>query len=154
MRLEKGIEKSEKGQSLVEFALVTLFFLTLLFGITEFGRALWTWNSIVQATRTGARYAVVEAPTSDDMQIMKVVAYNDPNATSSSTPVVPGLSETNVSVRYLNNNGTVAANKNLADLIEVSVINFQFSFLVPLFGSRISLPPFTTSLPLEGLGAS
>jgi Flp pilus assembly protein TadG len=153
MRLKKGIEKSEKGQSLVEFALVTLFFFTLLFGITEFGRALWTWNSIVQATRTGARYAVVEAPTSDDMQIMKVVAYNDPNATSSNTPVVPGLSETNVRVRYLNNDGTVAANKNLADLIEVSVINFQFNFLVPLFGSRISLPSFTTSLPLEGLGA-
>ena len=153
MKLRNCSEKSEKGQALVEFSLVTLLFFTVVFGISEFGRALWTWNTIVQATRTGARYAVVESPTSDDMQIMKVVAYNDPNATSSSKPVVPGLSETNVRVRYLNNDGTVAGNKNVADLIEVSVINYQFSFLVPLFGTQISLPSFTTSLPLEGLGA-
>jgi Flp pilus assembly protein TadG len=153
MKLKKRTEKSEKGQTLVEFALVTLVFFILVFGITEFGRALWTWNTIVQATRAGARYAVVETPTSDDMQIKKVVAYNDPNASSSSTPVVPGLTETNVTIQYLNNDGTVASNKNVADLIAVSVTGYQFSFLVPLFGTQIPLPSFTTKLPLEGLGA-
>jgi Flp pilus assembly protein TadG len=153
MKLKKRTEKSEKGQTLVEFALVTLVFFILVFGITEFGRALWTWNTIVQATRAGARYAVVETPTSDDMQIKKVVAYNDPNASSSSTPVVPGLTETNVTIQYLNNDGSVASNKNVADLIAVSVTGYQFSFLVPLFGTQIPLPSFTTKLPLEGLGA-
>src|SRR5215813_5268309 len=121
MKPKKRTEKSEKGQTLLEFAMVTLVFFVLVFGITEFGRALWTWNTIVQATRAGARYAVVETPTSDDIEIKKVVAYNDPNANSSSTPVVPGLTETNVTVNYLNNDGTVASNKNIADLIEVSV---------------------------------
>src|SRR5262245_15100300 len=153
MKSKKRIEKSEKGQTLLEFALVTLVFFVLVFGITEFGRALWTWNTIVQATRAGARYAVVETPTSNDIEIKKVVAYNDPNANSSSTPVVPGLTDSNVSVRYLNNDGTVASNKNVADLIEVGVTGYQFSFLVPLFGSQIALPSFTTKLPLEGLGA-
>jgi Flp pilus assembly protein TadG len=153
MKPKRRTEKSEKGQTLVEFALVTLVFFVLVFGITEFGRALWTWNTIVQATRAGARYAVVETPTSDDMQIKKVVAYNDPNANSSSTPVVPGLTETNVSVRYLTNGGSPASNKNTADLIAVSVTGYQFSFLVPLFGTQIPLPSFTTKLPLEGLGA-
>src|SRR5262245_24449259 len=157
MKSKKRIEKSEKGQTLLEFALVTLIFFILLFGIIEFGRALWTWNTIVQATRAGARYAVAETPTSSDIEIKKVVASNDPNATSSSTPVVPGLTETNVSVRYLSyDGGTVATDvnsKRVADLIEVSVTGYQFSFLVPLFGSQISLPSFTTKLPLEGLGA-
>jgi Flp pilus assembly protein TadG len=153
MKPNKWTEKSEKGQTLVEFAMVTLVFFVLVFGITEFGRALWTWNTIVQATRAGARFAVVETPTSDDMQIKKVVAYNDPNANSSSTPVVPGLTETNVIVNYLNNDGSVASNKSVADLIEVSVTGYQFSFLVPLFGTQIPLPSFTTKLPLEGLGA-
>ena len=153
MKLKNWTEKPEKGQALVEFAMVALLFFTLVFGIIEFGRALWTWNTIVQATRAGARYAAVEIPTSDDTPIMKVVVYNDPNATTSSTPVVSGLTEANVRVRYLNNNGTVATNKTVADLIEVSVVNYQFTFLVSLFGPRINLPPFTTSLPLEGLGA-
>src|SRR5882724_1302459 len=114
MKLKNCTEKPEKGQALVEFATVTLLFFTLVFGIIEFGRALWTWNTIAQATRAGARYAAVEIPTSDDAPIMKVVVYNDPNASSSSTPVVPGLTEANVRVRYLKNDGTVAANKSVA----------------------------------------
>ena len=154
MRFKNWTEESEKGQALLEFAAVTLLFFTLVFGIIEFGRALWTWNTIVQATRAGARYAVVEIPTNDDTPIMKVVVYNDPNATTSSTPVVPGLTEANVRVRYLNNDGSIAANKSVADMIEISVLNYQFTFLVSLFGPQIALPPFTTSLPLEGLGAS
>jgi Flp pilus assembly protein TadG len=153
MKLKNWTEKPEKGQALVEFAMVTLLFFTLVFGIIEFGRALWTWNTIAQATRAGARYAAVEMPTNDDTPIMKVVVYNDPNAGGSSKPVVPGLTEANVRVRYLKNDGSSAVNKSMADLIEVSVENYQFAFLVSLFGPRIALPPFTTSLPLEGLGA-
>jgi len=67
--------------------------------------------------------------------------------------VVPGLTETNVIVNYLNNDGSAASNKNVADVIAVEVTGYQFSFLVPLFGSQISLPSFTTKLPLEGLCA-
>ena len=147
-------KKTEKGQALLEFAAVTLVFFTLAFGIIEFGRALWTWNTIVQATRAGARYAAVALPTGNDSEIKKVVVYNDPNATAGTTPVVPGLTEANVTVQYLNNDGSVAANKAVADLIQVSVTGYQFNFLVSLFGPQLSLPAFTTSLPLEGLGAS
>jgi Flp pilus assembly protein TadG len=154
MKLKNRTEESEKGQALLEFAAVTLLFFTLVFGIIEFGRALWAWNTIAQATRAAARYAAVEIPTGGDTEIKKVVVYNDPSAGASSTPVLPGLTEANVTVRYLNNDGSVAANKNVADLIEVSVVNYQFTFLVSLFGPQIALPPFTTSLPLEGLGAS
>src|SRR5436309_2386060 len=153
MKLNNWTEDSQKGQALLEFAAVTLLFFTLVFGIIEFGRALWTWNTIVQATRAGARYAAVEIPTSNNTEIKKVVVYNDPNAGASSTPVVPGLTEANVRVRYLRNDGSNVANKTMADLIEISVVNYRFTFLVSFFGPRINLPPFTTSLPLEGLGA-
>jgi Flp pilus assembly protein TadG len=151
--MNNSTKKSEKGQALMEFAMVSLLLFTLIFGIVEFGRALWTWNTITHATRAGARYGAVAIPTSDDGEVIKVVVYNDPNANSSSKPVVPGLTEANVRVRYLKNNGSLAGNKTTADLIEITVINYQFSFLLPLFGPQISLPSFRTSLPLEGLGA-
>ncbi len=138
----------------MEFAFVALLFLVVMFGITEFSRALWTWNTIVQATRAGARFAVVETPTSDDSQIKKFVVYHDPNATASSKPVAPGLRETNVVVSYLMNDGSASSGKAVADVIQISVNGYQFNFLVPLFGSGITLPSFTTTLPLEGLGAS
>jgi Flp pilus assembly protein TadG len=153
MKLKNWTETLEKGQALVEFAMVTLLFFTLVFGIIEFGRALWTWNTIVQATRAGARYAAVEIPTGGDTEIKKVVVYNDPNAGASSKPVVPGLTEANVTVSYLKYNGTPAASRSVADMIEISVIGYQFNFLASFFGPGISLPPFTTSLPLEGMGA-
>jgi len=147
-----------EGQTLVEFALITVLFLMLLFGITEFSRALWTWNAIVHATREGARYAVVQAPTSTDAEIIKYVVYHDPAGTASSAPVVPGLSESNVTVTYLKYDGTTVGStvsaKTGADVIQVRIVGYTFNFLVPFFGSGLTLPAFTTTLPLEGLGAS
>jgi hypothetical protein len=49
----------QKGQALIETALsITLLFL-LVFGITEFGRAMYTKNTLNNAARAGARAAVV-----------------------------------------------------------------------------------------------
>src|SRR5436190_17336585 len=101
-----------EGQTLVEFALVTVLFLMLLFGITEFSRALWTWNALVHATREGARYAVVE-PSSTVTTIQKYVVYHDPSG--STTPVVPGLSESQVEVTYRTYAGT-PTDKSAADV--------------------------------------
>jgi Flp pilus assembly protein TadG len=44
---------------MVEMAMVCLLFFFLLFGILEFGRALWTYNTIVNGTRAGARWGLV-----------------------------------------------------------------------------------------------
>ena len=146
---------NQKGQNLVEFAFITVLVLVLFFGIIEFARALWTWNSIVHATREGARYAVVNLPnTSNDDAIKNYVVYHDPSATASSTPVVPGLSTSNVTVSYLNYDGSAASSKGSADVIQISVSNYTFGFLVPFFGSGLTLPAFTTTLPTEGLGSS
>lgn len=139
---------------MLEFAFTVTLFLMLLFSIIEGGRALWTWNALVQATRAGARYAAVETPTANDTLIKKMVVYNDPNGGSGSTPVIPGLTEANVSVRYLNNDGSVAANKLTADTVEVSIKNYQFVAIASYLGTAVTLPASTTVLPLEGLGAN
>ena len=44
---------------MVEFAIVAAVFLTLMLGIMDFGRMLFTWNATAEATRWGARIAVV-----------------------------------------------------------------------------------------------
>jgi Flp pilus assembly protein TadG len=43
----------------VEFALVATVFFMVLFGSIELGRVLWLWNAASEATRLGARLAVV-----------------------------------------------------------------------------------------------
>lgn len=54
--------KDEKGQSLVEFALVVPMLLILVFGIAEFGRAWMTRNVLTGAAREAARIAVIQPP--------------------------------------------------------------------------------------------
>jgi Flp pilus assembly protein TadG len=50
---------SDRGQSLVEFALVLPVFLLFVFGIIDGGRAILAYNQMSQATRNVARVASV-----------------------------------------------------------------------------------------------
>jgi Flp pilus assembly protein TadG len=59
----------ERGQALVEFALVIPIFLALLFGILDMGRAVWANNVVAHAAREAARHAAVApAPTKDQVR--------------------------------------------------------------------------------------
>jgi Flp pilus assembly protein TadG len=53
-----------KGQAMVEMALVIFFLVLLIFGMTEFGRAMYTKNTLTNAARAGARVAVVTPASS------------------------------------------------------------------------------------------
>jgi hypothetical protein len=51
--------RRERGQALVEFALVLPILLILLLGILDFGRGIAAYNSVSNAARSGARVAIV-----------------------------------------------------------------------------------------------
>lgn len=51
--------KDNRGQTLVEFALVVALLLAILFGIVEFGRAMFYSNHLTNTVRSAARYAAV-----------------------------------------------------------------------------------------------
>jgi Flp pilus assembly protein TadG len=55
--------KCQRGQSLVEFALMVPLFALLLFGLLDFGRVIYTQNTLAQAAREATRVAILE-PTS------------------------------------------------------------------------------------------
>jgi Flp pilus assembly protein TadG len=52
-------KRGERGQALVEFALSAIVFLVLLFGILEFGLAVWRYNMLADLAQEGARWASV-----------------------------------------------------------------------------------------------
>ncbi len=53
-----------RGQALVELAIVLPVFLVLLMGIFDLGRVIWAQNSLENAAREGARYAIVHGDSS------------------------------------------------------------------------------------------
>ncbi|MCH7998421.1 MAG: pilus assembly protein [Chloroflexi bacterium] len=59
-RTEKG-QRGEKGQALVEFALLVPIFLILLFAIVDFGMGFHSWITVTNSAREGARLGAVAA---------------------------------------------------------------------------------------------
>jgi Flp pilus assembly protein TadG len=60
--------RSERGQALVEAALITPVVLLIMVGIFEVGRAYQTWQVLTNAAREGARAAVVPGATVPTVQ--------------------------------------------------------------------------------------
>lgn len=58
LKVRRGFT-GERGTSLVEYAIVCVLSLTLLFGIIDFGRALYAYHFISNAARTATRWAAV-----------------------------------------------------------------------------------------------
>lgn len=55
----------ERGQTLVEFALVIPLVLLLFMGVFDFGRAFFAYNNVSNAAREGSRTAIVNQNVTD-----------------------------------------------------------------------------------------
>lgn len=141
--------KRQRGTTTVEFAIVGAVALTVLFGVIEVGRALFVWNTLAEATRRGARLAVV-CPMNHPA-IKRVTILSKPEGPDTS-PVVPGLSTANVAVAYLQDDGSAAASYSQTKYVRVSITGYEYTLFIPLVTPKITAPPFSTTLPAESLG--
>ncbi len=60
--------KSEKGQAMLEFALILPILLILVCGIIDFGWIFYNQSELNNCAREGARYAIVNAGEDDDIE--------------------------------------------------------------------------------------
>jgi TadE-like protein len=58
--------RRQRGQGLVEFAVVLPVFLMMLFGIVDFGRVVWATNSLTNAATEATRFAIVHGGSPSD----------------------------------------------------------------------------------------
>jgi TadE-like protein len=88
----------QKGLALIELGLILVLLIAITFGITEFGRAMYQYNTLAKAARDGARFLSVRdpaAPTSiSGVQCM--VVHGNPGCTGPT--LVSGLTLGMVSV--------------------------------------------------------
>jgi Flp pilus assembly protein TadG len=158
--------KMQRGAAMVEFALIALLFFMILFGIIEFARAFFVYNTLVEATRRGARVAAVCPVSAGGItQVKQVTIFDTPGG--SSTPLL-GLTENNIRVSYFNSAMAVVASDTspLASVIDpvydqiafvqVSIDQganaFQHTLIIPLIYDSFNVPSITTVLPSESLG--
>jgi Flp pilus assembly protein TadG len=127
---------SERGSTLPEMAIAAIAVLSLLFGIIDFGRALYTYGFVGQLARQGARWAIVRGSTSCPNSNSQL---NDCNATAAEIQsYVQSLSEgattaANITATTTYGTSTTCATASNAPGCTVAVtVTYPFHFVMGL----------------------
>ena len=143
----------QRGVAVVEFAIVGALAIMMIFAVIEIARAIFVANALTEATRRGARMAVV-CPINDPA-IAQVATFNAPGAGNLS-PIIYQLDTTDIAVEYLSRTGAVlgdpVGNFTLIRYIQVRVVDFEHELLIPFANVIFTMPEFATTLPRESLG--
>lgn len=130
------MNKRQSGATAVEFALVLIIFLTFLLGITDFSRMLFTWNAANEATRAGARYAVVCDDTGNSAQVLSKMQALLPQIQSINLAWVPA-----------------SCNATTCEGVTLTITNLDYQWISPIAGlaklPAIRMPSFSTYLSRE-----
>jgi len=156
-------KKSERGAAVAEFAVACLFFFSVLIGIIEFGRLLYTHNALTDAARRGARYATLH--TENAACVRNIVIYGekhvDGDCEPTGPPLVHGLTAATINVAYA---GADTDNDPEDDVpidtsfgsnlgtATVTIENFTFNLGIPLLNIAISMPNYQTTMSAESAG--
>lgn len=85
------MKKQQRGVAMIELAIVLPLLLAICFAITEFGRAIYTYNTLAKSARDAARYLTTQTSGSAAAwaTARNLVAYGNP--TGAGSPLVSGL---------------------------------------------------------------
>lgn len=133
--------RRQSGATAVEFALVLLIFCTFFMGLMDLSRLAYTWTAATEATRAGARYAVVCDDTGAQASVLRRMRVT-----------LPQLTQANVQIDWSPPN----CNTINCEGVTVRIVNMEIPWISPIAGvaSRPlgwSLPPFSTYLPRESM---
>lgn len=123
-----------RGVAAVELGLTMVPLLVLTFGVTEYGRAIYTYNSIEKAARDAVRYLTAPAAgTADPVADAKnLVVYGNTQGTG--TPLAPGLTTGVVNICNATTcpgtHAGVATGSGVINLVTVSVVGYTYNSIV------------------------
>lgn len=133
MRVRQGRSRRQAGNTLVETAFILLPLLALIFAIIDFSIAIFVRSTLQHATREGVRYAVTYQTMSGlghDASIKAVVQ----NAALGFLSGPDGASK--IHIRYFDPvTFQEVPDNSPGNLVEVSVEDFRWSWIVPLWRS-------------------
>jgi len=150
--------KKQKGVAAVELALVLIPMLILCFGITELGRALYQYNGMVKATRTGVRYLSQHSFGGADADAIRLkgrsLALCGFDDCGGKPPLVTGLTLAMISVcdpaSCVGTHDNMPTGDGPTDLVSVYInaggSKFSFTSLVPWVIPDITFSPISITM--------
>ena len=125
-----NMKNSQKGVALIEFALVLPLLLLLSLIVTEYGRALYQYNTLTKSVRDAVRYLSSKDPGTGIAQAKNLVVYGNPMGTG--TPLALGLTAAHVPDPVWQLTGA----SPVINTVTIRITNYTF---VPLFASVFGL---------------
>jgi Flp pilus assembly protein TadG len=104
----------QRGVAAVEAGLVSLFLVSIVIGVVEFGRAIFYFDSLTKSARAAARYVVTRDSADPTVraaaitQGQQIALCYATSCGSTSTKVAPGLLASNISIRTAETTGAAA----------------------------------------------
>jgi hypothetical protein len=133
------VRTREKGSAMIEFVLSATILAGFFTGIFQFGYAFYGYNVLVNAVRSGARYASLKPYDSNSAvpseafveSVQNTVVYGDPDPPRDALPVLRGLTRSNVNVIVTGGpkGGSLVAPASMTVTINSFRINSIFSIL-------------------------
>lgn len=120
----KQLRLQQRGQSLVEFAMIIPIFLLLAVVIFDLGRSIYYYSAIHNAAREGARYGSVNK---EDWSGMRAAAQN----------YAVGVGLTAADIAYTGWGPDEIVNSQANPTVEVT-INYSFSPATPLVSNFLT----------------
>jgi Flp pilus assembly protein TadG len=138
----RGGRGRQRGQALVEFALVLFPLLLMLLGTFDIGRGIYLYNAVAEATREVARATSVHvgSPTGSSTQTAAVVAKQK--------SLIPRLSNATFSCVDLDGTANGHQPCQPGDGVKVSM-STPFSLITPLLSSFLGPYTFTSSSTIQ-----
>ncbi len=147
----------QHGVAAVELAILLFPLLTILFGITEFGRVMYQYNAIAKASRDAARLLSTQAPTDPDYPTLVneatcTAVYGNP--TCSGARLLPNLATSMVSicdpVRCPATHAAVTTGTGVVNLVTVTIgganTPYTFSSLAPVAVPSFNFAAVSTTM--------
>ena len=161
----------------MEMAIAIPLFLALMFGIVDFGLAVFNWSLVDEATRYGARYAIVSDAECAGVTPNEVTGHPgiscpgaDPivctglppgtGLTDTSPTLVemqkrrPYIAKENVIITYACSDAGFAEGSRPVLRVTVETVGIQYAFILPsLLGADVTMtiPSFATTRTSEDL---
>ncbi len=166
MKVSHNAARQQHGVAIVEFAIVVSLLFILLFGILEFGRLFYVFNSVQEVTRRAAREAVVR--WIDQQSVVKNLALFG----RTTLPAGAEITAARINIEYLDVDGVLLTTlpaspgdnitKCLSDppvgciaYVRVSITGATYAPMVSLFPYlSVPIPASTVTMPAESMGYS
>ena len=141
------MKHSQRGASMVEFTIVATALLLVMFGILEFGRVMYTYHTVSNAARIGARWAMVRGSGCSVIDHCGASSSDISNYVQSVVPMVDSGSMT-ITASWSNSTDPstdcAAGGTNDPGHLVCVTVSYPFNFALP-FVSNSALTLTSTS---------